>query len=148
MSGKVIIENSTFSHITHILEFFIHIIDTGSTDWTSELVFRMPSHEDNGRRMTIHNGAIWVAQGVDNSTPAPINRITVQGDSRTIEAGYGLSFGDGVISDLLGPIRWMVSAGDFLFASVGGGAANRNARIISFNGFLYKICPFFWADLP
>ena len=111
----------------------IHIIDTGSTDWTSEIVFRMPSHEDNGRRMTIHNGAIWVAQGVDNSTPAPVNRITVQGDSRTIEAGYGLSFGDGVISDLLGPIRWMVSAGDFLFASVGGGAANRNARLICWN---------------
>lgn len=34
----------------------VHIIDTGSTDWTSELVFRMPSHEDNGRRMAIHNG--------------------------------------------------------------------------------------------
>ena len=112
----------------------IHIIDTGSTDWTSELVFRMPSHEDNGRRMTIHNGAIWIAQGVDNSTPAPVNRITVQGDSRAIESGYGLSFGDGVISDLLGPIRWLVSAGDFLFASVGGGAANRNARVVCFNG--------------
>ena len=112
----------------------IYIISTAEENWTSELVFRMPSHEDNGRRMTIHNGAIWVAQGVDNSTPAPINRITVQGDSRTIEAGYGLSFGDGVISDLLGPIRWMVSAGDFLFASVGGGAANRNARVVCWNG--------------
>ncbi len=117
----------------------VHIIDTGSTDWTSELVFRMPSHEDNGRRMTIHNGAIWVAQGVDNFSPAPVNRITVQGDSRVIEAGYGLSFGDGVPEDLHGPIRWMVSAGDFLFASVGGeettsSAADRWARIVGWNG--------------
>ena len=112
----------------------MHIIDTGSTDWTSELVFRMPSHEDNGRRMTIHNGAIWVAQGVGDTSPAPVNRITVQGDSRVIEAGYGLSFGDGVPEDLHGPIRWMVSAGDFLFASVGGGAADTNARIVAWNG--------------
>ena len=111
----------------------VHIIDTGSTDWTSELVFRMPSHEDNGRRMAIHNGGIWVAQGVGDSSPPPVSRITVQGDRRVIEAGYGLSFGDGVPEDLHGPIRWMVSAGDFLFASVGGGAADTNARIVCWN---------------
>ena len=112
----------------------VHIIDTGSTDWTSELVFRMPSHEDNGRRMAIHNGGIWVAQGVGDSSPPPVSRITVQGDRRVIEAGYGLSFGDGVPEDLHGPIRWMVSAGDFLFASVGGGAADTNARVVCWNG--------------
>ena len=60
--------------------------------------------------------------------------MTVQGDSRVIESGYGLNFGDGVPSDLLGPVRRMKSSGDFLYISVGGGAANRNARVMCWNG--------------
>jgi hypothetical protein len=60
--------------------------------------------------------------------------MTVQGDSRVIESGYGLNFGDGVPSDLLGPVRRMKSSGDFLYISVGGGAASRNARVMCWNG--------------
>tara|TARA_R100000995_G_C3460362_1_gene112798 strand:- start:6 stop:1058 length:1053 start_codon:yes stop_codon:yes gene_type:complete len=84
--------------------------------------------------MTVHEGSIWFAQGVDNDSPAPIYKLTVQGNSRIIESNFGLSFGDGVPSNLLGPIRWMKSTGDQLFISIGGGAASRNARILAWNG--------------
>ena len=112
----------------------LYIVDTSPSDWTFELVFPMNHSTDNCRRMTVHEGSIWFAQGVDNDSPAPIYKLTVQGNSRIIESNYGLSFGDGVPSNLLGPIRWMKSTGDQLFISVGGGAASRNARILAWNG--------------
>jgi len=109
-------------------------VDTAPSTWTMDLVFPMPAHDDNCRRMTVHQGALWFAQGVDNSSPAPIYRMTVSGDARLFEAGYGLASGDGVPSDMLGPVKWMKSTGEFLFISVGGGAASRNARILAWNG--------------
>ena len=109
-------------------------VDTAPSTWTMELIFSMPAHDDNCRRMTVHQGALWFAQGVDNSSPAPIYRMTVSGDTRLFEAGYGLASGDGVPSDMLGPVKWMKSTGEFLFISVGGGAASRNARILAWNG--------------
>ena len=118
----------------------IYLIDTSPSTWTFDLIFAMPGIEDddgrnhNGRRMVVHQGSLWFAQGVDNNSPVPIYRLTVQGDSRVIEIGYGLSFGDGVPDDLLGPVFWMKSAGDFLFASVGGNKASRNGRLICWNG--------------
>ena len=111
----------------------LYIVDTSPSDWTFELVFPMPQSTDNCRRMTVHEGSIWFAQGVDNDSPAPIYKLTVQGNSRIIESGFGLSFGDGVPDNLLGPVRWMKSTGDQLFISVGGGAASRNARILCWN---------------
>jgi hypothetical protein len=86
--------------------------------------------------MTIHQGTLWFAEGVDNNTAVPIYRMTVQGDSRVIESGFGLSFGDGVPDDLLGPVRRMKSSGDFLYMSVGGenGASARKARVMCWNG--------------
>ena len=111
----------------------LYIVDTSPSDWTFELVFPMNHSTDNCRRMTVHEGSIWFAQGVDNDSPAPIYKLTVQGNSRIIESGFGLSFGDGVPSNLLGPVRWMKSTGDQLFISVGGGAASRNARILCWN---------------
>tara|TARA_R100000656_G_scaffold124311_1_gene102224 strand:- start:53 stop:1099 length:1047 start_codon:yes stop_codon:yes gene_type:complete len=84
--------------------------------------------------MTVHEGSLWFAQGVDNDSPAPIYKLTVQGNSRIIESGFGLSYGDGVPDDMLGPVRWMKSAGDQLFISVGGGDSGRNARILAWNG--------------
>ena len=118
----------------------IYVIDTSPSTWTFDLIFAMPGIEDddgrnhNGRRMVVHQGSLWFAQGVDNNSPVPIYRMTVQGDSRVIESGFGLSFGDGVPDDLLGPVFWMKSAGDFLFASVGGNEASRNGRLICWNG--------------
>ena len=111
----------------------LYIVDTSPSDWTFELVFPMNHSTDNCRRMTVHEGSIWFAQGVDNASPAPIYKLTVQGNSRIIESGFGLSFGDGVPDNLLGPIRWMKSTGDQLFISVGGGDSNRNARILCWN---------------
>ena len=113
----------------------LYIVDTSPSTWTYELVMPMPHSTDNCRRMTIHEGSLWFAQGVDNDSPAPIYKLTVQGNSRIIEPGFGLSYGDGVPSDMLGPVRWMVSSGDQLFISVGGRAASRNARILAWNGF-------------
>lgn len=121
----------------------IYIIDTAPSTWTFDLVFPMPGIEDNdsrnhnGRGMVVHQGELWFSQGVDDNSPAPVYKLTVQGDSRVIESGYGLSFGDGVPDNLNGSIRSMVSAGDFLFASVGGNddSPARYARVICWNGF-------------
>ena len=112
----------------------LYIVDTSTSNWTFELVFPMPYSTDNCRQMTVHEGALWFAQGVDNDSPAPIYRLTVQGNSRIIESNYGLSFGDGVPDNLLGPVKQMVSSGDQLFISVGGGKAGRNARVLAWNG--------------
>jgi len=119
----------------------VYIIDTAPSTWTSDLIFSMPGIVDtdernhNGRGMTVHQGALWFAQGVDDDSPAPVYRLTVQGDSRVIESGYGLSYGDGVPENLHGSILSMISAGDFLFASVGGGKAARFSRLVCWNSF-------------
>ena len=111
----------------------IWMISTSASTWEFEFIHAMSFSTDNCRDMTIHQGAIWFAEGCDNDSAVPINRMTVQGDSRVIESGYGLNYGDGVPSDLLGPVRRMKSSGDFLYISVGGGAANRNARLCAWN---------------
>ena len=133
----------------------LYIVDTSPSTWTYQLIMPMPNSTHNGRRMTIHEGSLWFAQGVDNDSPAPIYKLTVQGNSRIIESGFGLSYGDGVPSDMLGPVRWMVSSGDQLFISIGGGAASRNARILAWNGkgwhHMYKNAsanqPIDWIDI-
>ena len=112
----------------------IYMVDVAPSTWTYELIMPLNNHNDNGRRMTVHQGALWFAQGVDNDTPAPIYKMTVSGNARQIEPDYGLSFGDGVPDNLLGSVKWMKSSGDFLFIAVGGGAGSRNGRILCWNG--------------
>ena len=111
----------------------IYEVDTSPSTWTFQLIVPMSNSNDNGRRMTVHSGSLWFAQGVDNDSPAPIYRMTVQGNSRIIQSGFGLDVGDGVPEDMLGPVRFMKSTGDQLFISVGGGAASRKARILSWS---------------
>ena len=111
----------------------IYEVDTSPSTWTFQLIVPMSNSNDNGRRMTVHSGSLWFAQGVDNDSPAPIYRMTVQGNSRIIQSGYGLDVGDGVPEDMLGPVRFMKSTGDQLFISIGGGAASRKARILSWS---------------
>ncbi len=112
----------------------IYMVDTAPSTWTYELIVPLNNHNDNGKRMTVHQGALWFAQGVDNDTPAPIYKMTVSGNARQIESDYGLSFGDGVPANLLGSVKWMKSSGDLLFIAVGGGAGSRNGRILCWNG--------------
>lgn len=112
----------------------LYEVDTAPGTWTFRLIFPMNPNNDNCRRMTVHNGALWFAQGVDNNSPAPMVRMTVQGETRIFETNVGLDALDGVPSDLLGPVRWMKSINNFLFISIGGGAANRQARVLCHNG--------------
>ena len=117
----------------------LYIVDTSPSTWTYELVMPMPHSTDNCRRMTVHEGSLWFAQGVDNSSTAPIYKLTVQGNSGIIESGFGLSYGGGVPDDMLGTVRWMQSSGDQLFIAVGGGtvggSTGRKGRILAWNGF-------------
>ena len=112
----------------------IYIVDPSGTDWDYQMIFPMTGHGDNGRRMTIYNGSIWIAQGVGTTSPASIYRLTVQGDRRLIESGFGLSAGDSVPSDMMGSINWMKSAGDFLYVSVGGHSGSTKSRVLAHNG--------------
>ena len=111
----------------------IYEVDTAPSTWTYSLAVPLSNHNDNGRRMTVHSGSLWFGQGVDNDTAAPIYRMTVSGSSRSIETGYGLDVGDGVPVDMLGSVTYMKSSGDQLFIAVGGGAANKKARILSWS---------------
>ena len=50
----------------------IYTVDPSGTDWDYQLTFPMTGHNDNGRRMVVHNGSIWISQGVGNTSPASI----------------------------------------------------------------------------
>ena len=114
----------------------IYAVNGTISTWTYDLIVPMTPHTNNGRRMTVHNGSLFFAQGVDADTPAPIYRMTVRGGTRDLDSGFGLNTGDGVPKELLGSVNWMKSAGDFLFISVGGhdGADDRFSRILAYNG--------------
>ena len=116
----------------------IYAVDGTVSTWTYDLIVPMTPHTNNGRRMTIHDGSLWFAQGVDADTPAPIYRMTVRGNTRDVDSGFGLNAGDGVPEELLGSVNWMKSAGDFLFISVGGHVSpsgdDRFSRILAWNG--------------
>ena len=107
--------------------------DTAPTNWTIEHVDKMSGSADNCRDMIVHQGSLWYPVGADTNTAAGMRRLTNTTNSRNFDTGLGLDFGDGVTSDLLGSFKKLISAGDFLFASVGGGAADRNARIVCWN---------------
>ena len=112
----------------------LYEVDTAPTNWTVQLIDKLPQSSHNCRRMVVHQGSLWYPIGVDDSTPAGMRKLTNSNRARQIDTNLGLAFGDGVESDMLGPIRWMQSAGEYMFATVGGGAASRNARVICWNG--------------
>lgn len=105
-------------------------VDTSPSTWTTRLIDPLPVHNDNGRRMQVRNGRLWYGIGVDNDSPAPVRRMSTLEGIRQIEDGWGLNVGDGVPSDMLGPIKRMKVANDMLFACVGGGKAERQARVL------------------
>lgn len=110
-------------------------VNTVPGSWTIDLIFATPGGiATYGRRMIVgDDGALWFSVGVDDDTPAPFYRMVVEGDSRAITP-VGLDLGDGVIAEMLGPVRYMTSAGGFQWAAIGGGKASRNARIVCWNG--------------
>lgn len=111
-------------------------VDTAPATWTTRKVFSLTAHNDNGRRMTVHSdGALWFQQGVDDdSTSITYRMFTSDGARRFEVVPNDLSDGDGVPTEMLGPIRAMHSSGGFLYASIGGGKAGRQARLIAHNG--------------
>jgi len=108
--------------------------DTALTNWKVIQVDKMAESPDNCRDMIVYKNELWYPVGVDDNTAAGMRVLTNTNQTRSIDSDLGLDFGDGVPSDLLGPFKKLFVAGDFLFASVGGGAANRNSRIVCWNG--------------
>ncbi|MDA1189524.1 MAG: hypothetical protein O2854_07615 [Chloroflexi bacterium] len=109
----------------------LYEVDTALAPWTFIQAYALPSHADNCRSMKLHtDGAVWIPIGVGNNQPTKIIRMMNGGGVRQFLRGFGLDFQDGVPADLYGPIRWLHSQPGMLFASVGGGAAGRNARVI------------------
>ncbi len=51
-----------------------------------------------------------------------------------IDTTQGIDRDDGVTANMAGPVRWFKSGGGFLYISVGGGKAARNARVLCHNG--------------
>ena len=108
--------------------------DTPPTNWKLYHIDKMAGSSENCRDMVVYRGELWYPVGVDDNTAAGMRVLNNNNRNRDISSDLGLDFGDGVPSDLLGPFKKLFVAGDFLFASVGGGAANRNARIVCWNG--------------
>jgi hypothetical protein len=102
--------------------------DTSGT-YASRIIYPMTPHNDNGRRMVVHNGALYFAQGVDDDSPAPVIKMINSDGVRRFETNWGLDVRDSVPDDMLGPIRWMRSVGNWLIASLGGGEG-RKARVM------------------
>ena len=115
-------------------------VDTAPSTWTTRQVDSLPPHNDNGRRMAIHQRDLWYGVGVGDNEAAPVRIYSTRdGEDRVITRDandklIGLDADQGVPSDRFGPIRRLVSAGGELFASVGGGAANRNGSVYAHNG--------------
>lgn len=110
-------------------------VSAGAGSWTVRQIHSMPVHDDNCRRMTVHGGEIWFSQGVGISEPFQIHILSVvngRWDVRPSRNSPHLL--DGVPTDALGTVEMMRSSGGFVYASVGGGAADRNARIICHTG--------------
>ena len=111
-------------------------VDTAPATWTTRLVFPMVPDDDNCRRMTLHSdGALWFAQGVDNTSTPIVYRMFVSNGQRTIEqVPNDFSLGDGLPAAAAGPIHWMESAQGMMYVSAGGNASGDNARIWCHNG--------------
>jgi len=114
----------------------LYEVDTAPGTWTFRLIYQMVPNNDNCRRMTVHDdGSLWFAQGVSDDAPAPVFRLFVDANGYHVEAvPNSLHLHDGVPDELLGPIRWMESSQGFMYVSIGGGKAGRNARILCHNG--------------
>lgn len=114
----------------------LYEVDTAPGTWTFRLMFPMVSHNNNCRRMKVHDdGALWFAQGVDDDSPATIYRMTVVNGARYIEiVPNDFGSGDSLPEARLGPVRWMESAQGFMYVSMGGGKSGRNASIMCHNG--------------
>ena len=108
--------------------------DTSVTNWKILQVDQMSGSADNCRDMIVHQGELWYPVGADTNTAAGMRKLNNNNRARNIETNLGLDFGDGVPSDLLGSFKRLFSAGEFLFATVGGSAADRNARVLCWNG--------------
>ena len=115
----------------------LYELDTADlTAITSRLIFPMEPHSHNGRNMKVaDDGSLWFAQGVDNDTPPIVYRMTIANGERRIEqVPNDFSTGDGLPSDMLGTIRFMLPAKGMMYAALGGGVAGRQARIVAHNG--------------
>ena len=100
---------------------------------TADIIFTFNGNQFNGQRMAVHNGSLYVP--IDNGANAPfgMKKITVQNGIRVIE-DVGLDVAQEIPANMLGNIRWMRVSGPWLFASLGGDGASRNARILALSG--------------
>ena len=127
----------------------LYEVDTSVNPYTHNIIWKAPiSHKDNFRRMVVHtDGALWFGLGVNDDTPAPVGRLFIEdghwkidinerfdSNGRPLDIYLGPAAGDTCDISLHGPIRWWKSAGNLIFASIGGGAASRNGWIMVHNG--------------
>ena len=111
----------------------LYEIDCSPSTWTKALIFPMPAHTDNCRRMAMHQGSLWFGQGVGNDSPAPIWKLTITETARIFEE-VGLDLGDGIPNELMGSVRWFESNSGYLYISVSGGNNETYARVLAHNG--------------
>jgi hypothetical protein len=118
---------------------------TTSGSWTVSQIHGVPGVGGTTimpRRMVVHQQSLWISTSISDDVPFNMFRVTPTGDGWSIEANksrdggvlLGLAGGDGVATHLLGPMKQMESAGEFLYGLVGGTAANRNGALLCHNG--------------
>ena len=114
----------------------LHEVDVSPSTWTirrMDLDNSTAGDTANVRRLVVHQDKLWIALSTDTSGAARVVTMDTKGGARTFEE-IGMDIDDSVPTELLGGIHYMVSAGGFLFASVGGEASSRNSRVICHNG--------------
>lgn len=111
-------------------------IDTAPSTWTSVLVYPNSQVGDLvfSSRVAVWDGFLWFAPSVGNDEGAIIVRMDSSAGIRDFKSGMGLDVNDGIPSTYLGAPRWLKPAGKFLYMSVGGHSASRNAKVLCRNG--------------
>ncbi len=112
-------------------------VDVSGGTWALEHIRPLTPHDDNCRKMTLApDGSVWFSVGVSDSEPFIVRRLFVSGGQWVVDdVPNPVHLRDGIPAEMLGPVRWMKpSPNGFVYASIGGGAASRNARVICHNG--------------
>jgi hypothetical protein len=109
-------------------------VDTSPSTWTTTRVYPMYSARDNtAQTLAVHGGKLWIGVQQGPSYNPSFITMDTRGGAREFEIGSGLH-DIALPTEMLGSVRYMKSSGPFLYASVGGEASGRNARVICWNG--------------
>jgi hypothetical protein len=104
----------------------VYAYDTSAPAY--QLIFSLPPHPDNGRLCTVWNGVLYVSTGFG------LIYALVWDGTRYIAAQVGPNRDGGLPTEMLSFAYGGWATTQWLFVAWGGSEANRNGRILAFDG--------------